>query len=87
MEDFTCKRCGEECAVDGEFPRFIIWCETCDDYAEGADEYAGDYLAALADAAKDRAKDEGWRVVPKTDDPDVIKAAKAAEAFLNRDKP
>jgi len=47
-----CRRCGELCMVDGEFPKFYAWCDTCNDYADyDMSEYAADYLATQIDAA------------------------------------
>ena len=41
-----CKKCKDECQVDGEFPDFIVYCETCNDYATYNDEdLISDYAA------------------------------------------
>ena len=30
-----CRKCGSECEVDtGDFPKFTVWCDTCEDYAD-----------------------------------------------------
>ena len=45
-----CRRCGELCNVDGEYPKFFAWCETCNDYADcNMSEYTADYLATKID--------------------------------------
>lgn len=60
MEDLVeCRRCGELCQVDGEFPKFFAWCDTCNDYADyDMTEYAADYLATKIDAAHERQRDK-----------------------------
>lgn len=56
----VCKKCGEECQIDREFPKFFAWCYTCQDYAEGDDieEYTKDWLASGIDKARERSKYE-----------------------------
>ena len=45
-----CKKCGGICTIDGDFPKFYAWCDTCNDYADyDMGEYAADYLATIAD--------------------------------------
>lgn len=60
MDDLIeCRRCGELCQVDGEFPKFFAWCDTCNDYADyDMSEYAADYLATKIDAAHERQQEE-----------------------------
>lgn len=54
-----CAKCGETCQVDGEFPKFFAWCDTCDDYAScDMSEYTANYLASRIDDAHDRSKYE-----------------------------
>ena len=57
--EIECSRCGEICAVDGEFPRFFAWCETCHDYAGGFDdvEYAQEFAADIADSRPEKRGD------------------------------
>lgn len=59
MSEVECARCGSVCCVDGDFPKFFAWCDTCDDYADGFDclDYAQDVYAGMIDAAHDRARD------------------------------
>ena len=58
MNEFTCKKCGEECFVDGEYPKFIIWCDTCNTYAKGSEDYASDWLINKIDAIYDYLKEK-----------------------------
>lgn len=60
MDDLIeCRKCGELCQVDGEFPKFVAWCDTCNDYADyDMSEYAADYLATKVDAAHERQREE-----------------------------
>jgi hypothetical protein len=59
-DEVQCKKCGDICIIDGEFPKFFAWCDTCHDYADGFDasDYAADYMGGLIDDAYDRMKDE-----------------------------
>jgi len=54
--EFECKRCGNICEVEGEYPRFSCWCDVCDREAWGFDvlEYGSDYLADAIDAEVER---------------------------------
>ena len=54
--EIQCKKCGDTCVIDGEYPKLFAWCDTCSDYAEGFDimEYSADYMGNLIDAAADR---------------------------------
>lgn len=58
MNEIKCNRCGDICEVDGDYPKYFAWCDTCSDYAEGfdSDEYAADVLAGTIDAAKEERK-------------------------------
>lgn len=58
MNEIECNRCGNICEVDGDYPKYFAWCDTCSDYAEGfdGDEYAADVLAGTIDAAKEERK-------------------------------
>lgn len=60
MSEIGCQKCGNICIVDGEFPKFFAYCDTCGDYAEGFSdqEYAADYMGSLIDYTYDRIKDE-----------------------------
>ena len=52
-----CRRCGELCYVDGEFPKFFAWCEKCKDYADyDMSKYTADWLASATDKEYDRRK-------------------------------
>jgi hypothetical protein len=53
--EFECGKCGTPCMVDGEFPKFFAWCDTCDDYAAGfgADEL-NQYAANRVDNPPER---------------------------------
>lgn len=59
-DEIECKKCGEICVIDGEFPRYFAYCDFCHDYASGFDneEYAANYIANLIDQEKDRRKYE-----------------------------
>ena len=57
MDTFICQKCGDECVVDGEYPKFIIWCDTCNDYAKGEESYAVDYKSDLIDQTYDRLRE------------------------------
>lgn len=49
----TCKKCGDECQVDGEYPKFFAWCERCNDYATyDMDCYSADWYADQIEAAE-----------------------------------
>ena len=52
--EVKCQRCGEICLIDGEYPRFFAYCDTCDEYVEGFDilEFAADYLGSKIDEAE-----------------------------------
>lgn len=57
-DTIICKKCGEECDIDGEFPKFCAWCETCNDYAEGdgVKDYTEDWFASKIDALHERSR-------------------------------
>ena len=61
MKDIiTCKKCGGLCDVDGEFPKFFAWCESCNDYATyNMDEYNADYYSRMIDNIHETKKYEG----------------------------
>ena len=51
------------CTIDGDYPKFHAWCETCSDYAKGFDpfEHAADFMGSKIDEAmslKDEAQKE-----------------------------
>lgn len=50
---FQCQRCGYDCQVEGEYPRFDCYCDACKKPAEGFDvlEYAAEWYAHQIDAA------------------------------------
>lgn len=53
--EIKCGKCGDDCMVDGEYPKFFAWCETCNDYADyDMHEYAADYMGSLIDGAEHR---------------------------------
>jgi hypothetical protein len=51
---FFCEKCGDACKVDGNFPKYFCWCDTCNDYARGFEEkeYAADEIGRRIDAAE-----------------------------------
>jgi len=53
MSEVKCKKCREICAVEGDYPKFHAWCDTCKDYAKGFDvfEYAADVMGSRIDEA------------------------------------
>lgn len=55
MSEFNCKRCGEPVSIEGEYPKFIAWCDNCNDYVEGFDpiDYAREFIADLADSVEE----------------------------------
>ena len=59
-DTIICKKCGEICQIDGEFPKFFAYCDNCQDYVDDKDidEYTADYLASEIDRAYERSK---WR--------------------------
>ena len=53
LHTVICKKCGEECVVDGECPKFFAFCDTCHDYADyNMDEFAIDHMAAKIENAE-----------------------------------
>ena len=55
----TCKKCGTPCKVDGDYPKFFAFCDTCDDYATyDMDMYAADWMADEVDSAELRMEAE-----------------------------
>lgn len=69
METFVCRKCKSECEIifdDPDHPFFpTIWCDECNDMAEGFDDVVNDISAsAMGDAiddAHERHKDEQLR--------------------------
>ena len=67
MSEYTCLKCKSECEVVFEdlkgngIPMAVIWCDECNDYAEGSDkiieDLTRDHLGDLTDAAHERMKD------------------------------
>ena len=53
--EFICQHCHQSCIIDGDYPKFFCYCDTCHNYAEGFDatEYAADYMGAQMDHAVD----------------------------------
>ena len=51
MQEIICTKWKESCIIDGEYPKFFAWCETCADYAEGFDclEYSADWMGDKID--------------------------------------
>jgi len=62
MNEATCTKCKTQCRVDGEYPKFFAWCNTCNDYSEGFDpfEYAAEHRADLIDRTYDAIKEHGY---------------------------
>lgn len=59
-----CKKCGELCQIDGEFPKFSAWCETCNDYADcNIDAYIVEWFASRIDEEYDK------KIMPSAFDP------------------
>lgn len=60
MDNFICKKCGNECSVDGEYPKFFSWCDTCSSEPKGFDvfDYAADWMGNKIDAVYDQWKDK-----------------------------
>jgi len=54
LDTVICKCCEEECQVDGEYPKFFSWCDTCDTEPEGFDclSYAADWMGYATDEAE-----------------------------------
>lgn len=52
----TCKTCKNECAVEGEYPKFDSWCYTCNSVPGGFDclDFAVEYISGLTDYTYDR---------------------------------
>jgi hypothetical protein len=55
INEFQCERCGSDCIIDGDYPRFDCYCEVCKKEAEGFDvlEYAAKWYAEQLDSAAD----------------------------------
>ena len=58
--EIECGKCETLCFIDGDYPKFFAYCDTCRDYAEGFDatEYATDYISSKIDEVHDRMKDD-----------------------------
>ena len=54
--EVICAKCGDICVVDGDFPKYFAWCDTCHDYAAGFDdgEFAGEVAAGIADSRPEK---------------------------------
>ena len=54
-DEFQCERCGSDCIIEGEYPRFECWCDNCKVEALGFDvlEYAADWYAKQIDCVAD----------------------------------
>lgn len=63
MSETQCKKCNNTCTIDGDYPKYFAWCDTCRDYADGFDahEHAADVMGNLIDSTYDRMKDEGLK--------------------------
>lgn len=59
-DTFVCQKCGYLCTIDGEYPKFDAWCDTCKNYAEGFDclEYAAEHLGNKIDYIYDMMKNK-----------------------------
>ncbi|MHA2280086.1 MAG: hypothetical protein ACXAC5_04320 [Promethearchaeota archaeon] len=56
--EVTCNKCKSICEVDGEYPKFFAWCDTCDDYADhDMMEFATEWYAGLIDYTYDMMRD------------------------------
>lgn len=53
VNEHQCERCGTECIIDGDYPRFDCYCDTCKKEAGGFDvlEYAANWYAEQLDVA------------------------------------
>lgn len=56
MQETICKKCGESVRVDGDYPKFFAWCDTCGDYAKGYNPV--DTTSDMIDQVMMRRKDE-----------------------------
>ena len=53
LHTIICKTCGDECQVDGEFPKFFAFCDTCGGYADyDMNDYTIEYMANKAECAE-----------------------------------
>ena len=91
MNEIECSRCGEICVVDGDFPRYFAWCETCKDYAGGFDDhaYAQEVMASIANSRPEEgsgranpASPRYWRRVQERSG--MMSGPSNAEIFLRR---
>jgi len=39
----TCGKCGNACEPEGEFGKYVWWCDECGDYADGVDTALANY--------------------------------------------
>lgn len=59
-KEHTCTKCKSDCVIDGEYPKFFAWCDTCNDYAEGFDvfkygaEHMGNFVDHIFDSTYER---------------------------------
>ena len=47
-----CKRCGESCSIEDEYPKAFAWCDNCNDYARDFLELNQELLENMIDAAE-----------------------------------
>lgn len=59
MKSVVCRRCKNECSVEGEYPKFFSWCDECGDYPEGFDclDYATEWISGYTDYVYDMRKE------------------------------
>ena len=59
LTDVKCKQCKKYCIIEGSYPKFFAWCETCKNYAKGfnAVEYAITWHTSILDEIEDSLKD------------------------------
>jgi hypothetical protein len=59
MEPVLCCKCGLLCHIDGEYPKFIVWCDECNNYADiDLEELQEDYLGNRIDHAYEQCKEK-----------------------------
>lgn len=58
MDEVICNKCDQPAVVDGEYPKFFAWCDTCNDYADSdMCAYTADWMGDRIDRAYDEWKD------------------------------
>ena len=56
--EVACNKCKSKCDVDGEYPKFFAWCETCNTYADyDMDKFTGAWYGSLIDYTYDMMRD------------------------------